>query len=89
MDIELKDIFNKKIIDIRDNYNFSKSHIPGSVNLEENKLILYPNLYLNKDEEYVIYCEHGYRSMKVSRYLRMNGYKVYNLIGGFTSYLKK
>ena len=89
MDIELKDIHDKKIIDIRDSYKYLEGHIPNSVNIAENKLLLSPNYYLNRNDEYVIYCDHGYRSMKVSKYLRFQGYKVYNLVGGFNSYLKK
>ena len=89
MDIDFENINNKKLIDIRDSYKYLEKHIPGSINIEENKILQMPEYYINRNEEYVLYCDNGYRSMKVSRYLNTKGYKVYNLTGGINLYLKK
>lgn len=88
MDINYKDIINKKIIDIRNNYSYINGHIPNSINIIENKLLMNPGMYLNRNNEYVVYCDYGNRSKKVASYLDMNGYKVYSLIGGYNEYLK-
>lgn len=88
MDVNYENIKNKKIIDIRDNYKYLENHIPNSINIEENKLLLMPEYYINRNEEYVVYCDNGYRSTKVCKYLNSKGYKVYNLTGGINQYLK-
>ena len=88
MDIDFENINGRKLIDIRDSYKYLEKHIPGSINIEENKVLLMPEYYINRNEEYVIYCDNGYRSMKVSNFLNTQGYKVYNLTGGINLYLK-
>jgi rhodanese-related sulfurtransferase len=80
---------SKVIIDIRAKYKYLINHIPNSINIVENELLINPNRYLNYDKEYVIYCDYGNRSKKVVNYLNSKGYKVYNLVGGFNSYLNK
>lgn len=89
MDIEYNEIGNKQIIDIRDRYKYIEKNIPKSINIKENELMLLPERYLNKKEEYVVYCDNGYRSKIVSNYLNTLGYKVYSLTGGINLYLKK
>ena len=76
MDIDFENINGRKLIDIRDSYKYLEKHIPGSINIEENKILLMPEYYINRNEEYVIYCDNGYRSMKVSNFLNTQGYKV-------------
>lgn len=88
MDIDFENINGRKLIDIRDSYKYLEKHISGSINIEENKILLMPEYYINRNEEYVIYCDNGYRSMKVSNFLNTQGYKVYNLTGGINLYLK-
>jgi len=88
MNIQLNSIGDKIIIDIRSESQYLSGHIPGSINIVENKLLLMPEQYLDKDKKYVIYCDHGYRSYKVSNYLVSKGYNVYTLDGGYQSYLQ-
>ena len=89
MSIGVEDIYknNRIIIDIRAAYQFVNHHIDKSINIVENKLLLNPSYYLDKNNEYVIYCEYGYRSSKVASYLNNLGYKVYSLNGGYQEYL--
>ena len=90
MDILLSNLdSNKVIIDIRAKYKYLISHIPNSINIMENELLINPKKYLNYNKEYVIYCDYGNRSRKVVNYLNSKGYKVYNLVGGYNSYLNK
>lgn len=90
MDILLSNLDSKKIlIDIRAKYKYTLNHIPGSINILENEILINHNHYLDFNHEYVIYCDYGNRSKKVVNYLNSKGYKVYNLLGGFNSYLNK
>ena len=47
-----------KIIDIRDNYQYNLGNIPTSKNVPVNFLLTNPNLYLNMQDRYYIYCEY-------------------------------
>ena len=91
MNIDLKDIYsnNRTIIDIRAEYEYLSGNIDGSINIVENKLLLNPEYYLDKNKEYIIYCQQGYRSKKISNYLISRGYKVYSLNGGYQAYLNR
>ncbi len=90
MNILIEDLSSDKIIiDIRAKYKYLIDHIPGSINILENKLLMNPKHYLDMNNEYVIYCDYGNRSKRVVNYLNSKGYKVYNLVGGFNSYLNK
>lgn len=74
------------IIDIRKNYLFNLGSIPSSINIPENYLIMFPDKYLNKDEEYYIYCSFGLQSPKVCDELSKKGYNVVNVLGGYYDY---
>lgn len=90
MDILLSNLdSNKILIDIRARYKYLINNIPSSINIVENELLLNPNRYLDYNKEYVLYCDYGNRSKRVVNYLNSKGYKVYNLVGGFNSYLNK
>lgn len=90
MDILLKNLDSKKIlIDIRAKYKYLLDHIPSSINVQENEILINPSRYLDFNHEYVLYCDYGNRSKKVVNYLNGKGYKVYNLVGGYNSYLNK
>lgn len=75
-----------QIIDIRLKNKYMEGHIPNSINILENVLLLYPERFLDKNNSYVLYCDHGSRSKRVSDYLNKNGYKTYSLIGGYSNY---
>ena len=90
MDILLSNLdSDKKLIDIRARYKYLINNIPGRTNVAENELLLNPDHYLDYNKEYVLYCDYGNRSKRVVNYLNSKGYKVYNLVGGFNSYLNK
>ncbi|MGN1000371.1 MAG: rhodanese-like domain-containing protein [Bacilli bacterium] len=75
-----------KIIDIRDNYQYNLGNIPTSKNVPTNFLLTNPELYLNFEDTYYIYCEFGSTSSKTCEKLRSKGYKVINIIGGYNEY---
>lgn len=78
-----------RIIDIRDNYQFNLGSIPTSINIPMNFLLTNPDVYLNKNNTYYLYCEYGNRSKSVCNKLYQKGYNVVNVIGGFSEYKLK
>lgn len=85
---QLKGMIGKvNIIDIRKSYLYSLGNIPTSKNIVKSLLLLQPQLYLNKDEEYYIYCEQGSLSTQVCSELASKGYKVVNVKGGYYDYI--
>ena len=44
----IKLIDKVNIIDIRSRQKYNDNHIPNSINIDKNELMLYPNKYLNK-----------------------------------------
>lgn len=79
---------NMNLIDIRDNYMYNLEHIPNAINIPMNLLITNPNNYLNKNEDYYIYCNRGINSKRACEILTSVGYNVINIIGGFTEYIE-
>lgn len=76
---------NVNIIDIRPFYKFKNKHLPNSINIDEKKLIKYPNKYISKNITYYIICEKGISSKYVSTILNKKGYNTISVIGGFSS----
>ena len=75
------------IIDVRKNFLYNLGSIPGSRNIPMDFLINNPDKYLNKNEEYYIYCTQGMESIKVCDKLSKKGYKVVNVLGGYQDFL--
>jgi rhodanese-related sulfurtransferase len=78
-----------KIIDIRDDYQFNMGSLPTSINIPTNFLLTNPDIYLNKNSTYYLYCEYGTTSQKVCNQLSNKGYNVINILGGFSEYKLK
>lgn len=84
---ELKKLIgNIDIIDIRDPDEYNDGHIPTSINIPNDKIMINPEYYLNKSKQYYIYCQYGKTSIKTCIYLNKVGYNVINLIGGYQKY---
>lgn len=85
---DLKGLIGKaNIIDIRNSYLYNFGSIPSSKNVPSNFLLMYPEKYMNKDEEYYIYCSAGMKSPKVCSELASKGYNVVNVLGGYNDYI--
>lgn len=83
---ELLKTTNINLIDIRDSYEFSFGTIGNAKNIPFNYLMLNPSDYLNLEETYYIFCNSGINSYKLCKYLTKLGYKVFNVIGGYSGY---
>lgn len=85
---ELKGMIGRvKIVDIRKNFLYKLGSIPTSRNIPITFLLEHPEDFINKDEEYYIYCTQGIESVKACDELSKKGYKVVNVIGGYHDYL--
>lgn len=85
----LKIVHSVNVVDIRSVEKYNSNHIPGSINVPYEKLILKPNLYLNKAETYYLYCQKGLSSPKVCSILAKQGYRVININGGYEEWVLK
>lgn len=77
-----KNLSDYVVLDIRENEEYSTSHIPGAVyfGYDDPEFHLLDNI--NKDTPIVVYCSIGYRSEKMGEKLLKRGYtKVVNLYG--------
>lgn len=70
------------IIDIRDSFSYQKHHLEKAINIPFTKLIINPENYLNKNNNYLLICEYGIKSKKTSIILNKLGYKTYSLANG-------
>jgi rhodanese-related sulfurtransferase len=84
---ELTNLSEINIIDLRSVEKYNFSHIPGSINISSDKLLLNPDLYIRKDLKYYVYCQHGITSRSVCNILCKLGYNLVNIDGGFESWL--
>lgn len=78
----------KRIIDIREQYEYKVGHLPNSINIPKDLLELVPEKYLNKNDYYILYCDLGIASLKLSNELNKKGYKTDSLRGGYLNYKK-
>jgi len=76
------------IIDIRDNISYKESHLKNAINITFEELKSKHNKYLNKKEEYYIYCYKGNSSITICNYLNNLKYNTINIIGGYESIKK-
>ena len=84
---ELKKLNNINIIDIRNKEKYNNTHIPNAINIEQEKLLLEPSKYIEKEKRYYLYCQKGMSSFNVCKILTKLGYKVTNINGGYESYI--
>ena len=80
------DVMKKIFIDIREPYEYRIEHIPNSINIPRDLLELVPEKYLNKENMYILYCELGISSLKLSNDLNKKGYYTKSLNGGYSNY---
>jgi rhodanese-related sulfurtransferase len=74
------------VIDARDKDQFSKGHIPGSVNIEWRR-VLAERSRIPKDRAVLIYCNTGSLSAQAGFALRLAGYENVRILqGGFAEW---
>lgn len=83
---ELKKLQNPIIVDIRDNYSYSISHLKNSINIPYYNLLNNYSHYLSKNNIYYLYCEEGKQSYEISERLNSFGYHTKSIEGGFINF---
>jgi rhodanese-related sulfurtransferase len=71
--------FPAVLVDVRDEQEYEQFHLRGAVNIPYETL---QNQSLEKNRIYIVYCDNGMQSMRAARDLAMDGYRVYNVLGG-------
>jgi NADPH-dependent 2,4-dienoyl-CoA reductase/sulfur reductase-like enzyme/rhodanese-related sulfurtransferase len=74
------------LVDIRAPDEFTGGAIDGAIAITLDSLRADPD-QLDKSKTYVLYCGVGYRGYIACRFLAPRGYDVYNLTGGYNSYI--
>ena len=85
--LELEQLRNINIIDMRSIEKYNNNHIMNAINIPFEKLLANFNKYLDKNKKYYIYCQMGIQSRKVCQILKNNGYNVVNIIGGYEAWI--
>ncbi|WP_114779317.1 rhodanese-like domain-containing protein [Botryobacter ruber] len=89
---ELKERLNKGetpvIIDVREDWEYQESCIPGAKNIPLNSLPQnLDDLEEYKDQEVIVQCRSGARSANAKAFLEQQGFSnVRNLLGGILAY---
>ena len=83
----INDLYNINIIDIRSIQKYNDNHIPYAKSITAEQLKENPNKYLSFGKTYYLYCQKGFTSLKICQALRLKGYKVVNITGGYESWL--
>lgn len=76
------------LLDVRETWEFQLVHLPGSVHLPLGQL---PNALteLDPEQEVVVICHHGIRSMHAAMFLQRAGFsRVINLKGGIDAWAR-
>jgi len=88
LEITKKELEGKKVnfIDVRTKLEHDSGNIEGDIHIPVSELESRKE-ELDKNKEYVLYCQRGTRSLYGSIYLISKGYKVKSLKGGYSEYI--
>lgn len=73
------------IIDVRDENSYSYGHIPGAINVPEDKICATGFPF---DKQIIVYCRSGIISGEIAEKLCDKGYNACDLKGGYVEWLK-
>lgn len=79
---------NIQVVDVRTVAEYSKGHLPASLNINvlDDSFSATADELLDKDRPVAVYCRSGKRSRNAARILDKKGFKVYNLDKGFENW---
>lgn len=78
---------NCNIVDIRSIQSYNNNHIPNSINIPFEKILINPSNYLDKNQIYYIYCQKGISSKNLCDVLVKSGYSVFSVDGGYENWI--
>jgi guanylate kinase len=74
-------INNSCIIDVREPHEWQSGHVKNALHIPLQQL-LSNNYQLDKNKFYIVYCQHGVRSLTAAKFLKTHGFHVAHLKGG-------
>jgi rhodanese-related sulfurtransferase len=74
-----------ELLDVRTEEEYTQGHIEGALLIPVDELRQRLS-ELDRAKTYVVYCAVGYRAYNACLFLQSQGYKVYNLSGGYKAY---
>ena len=92
MSISIMDLFNLDnpiIIDIRNSYYYNMGHIKDAISIPYYNLLNNYSHYLSVDNTYYLYCDTGDQSYEIADRLNKIGYHVYSIDGGYLAYCRE
>lgn len=74
------------LLDVREPWEYEICHLEPSLNISMSRIPSHLH-EINPEQEIVVFCHHGMRSMQVASYLESNGFdKICNLVGGIDAW---
>jgi len=73
---------NVKLLDVRESFELERGILPHAIHIAMSQLQSRVS-ELSHQDHYVVYCEHGVRSLHVAAWLIEQGFKAESLAGGF------
>lgn len=78
---------NALLVDVRNDFEFEKGHIPGSCNLALSRILKEAEeAFPDKAQPLYVYCQSGARSARAGKLLDLMGYESVTDLGGIASY---
>lgn len=74
------------VLDVREIDEYDSGHIPGAINKPLSDLQKENFVGLDTDEDYVVICRSGNRSIEASKILVADGYHVVNVSEGMSTW---
>ena len=75
------------LLDVRNDFEYVKGHIPGSRNLALSRLLAEAEAELpDRSRPLFVYCQSGARSARSAKLLELLGYEAVTDIGGIADY---
>ena len=83
----MKTVDNALLVDVRNDFEYEKGHIPGSMNLALSRILKEAEEMLpDKAQPVFVYCQSGVRSARSARLLEVMGYETVTDLGGIADW---
>ena len=87
---QIKELSSATILDVRSESEFKVSHLEHAIHIDYEGWNLESVNFLAPNDTIILYCSVGYRSYKIAKKLKSNGFKhVYNLYGGIFEWINQ
>lgn len=84
---KVRTLENALLVDVRNDFEFEKGHIPGSLNLALSRILNEAEEVLpDQDVPIYVYCQSGVRSARAAKLLELLGYGDVTDLGGISDY---